>query len=134
MLIGQNPGAEEDKQGRPFVGRTGKYLDKVLARNGIPREKLFITSAVKCRTPGNRRPTQSEIDACMPFLLRQIKDISPELVVLMGKVAQLTPRLEGIEYLETYHPTAAMRFPRIRREFEADFEKLGRVLARKGWL
>ncbi len=128
MLIGQNPGAEEDKQGRPFVGRSGKYLDKILRENNIKRETLFITSVVKCKTPGNRKPTRREIEECLPLLIEQIKNINPKLIVLMGEVAWQTPRLEGIQYLETYHPAAAMRFIRFRTKFEADFQKLGHKL------
>lgn len=129
MLIGQNPGAEEEKVGRPFVGRSGKYLDSVLHKNGIEREKLFITSVVKCRTPGNRKPTAKEISDCMPLVVRQIKKIKPRLVVLMGEVAWQTLRFEGIRYIETYHPAAAMRFPKIRARFEEDFRKLGKELS-----
>jgi len=124
MLIGQNPGAEEAKQGRPFVGRAGKYLDRVLKANNIRRESLFITSVVKCKTPGNRKPTAKEIADCIPFLLKQIRRIKPKIIVLMGEVARNTPRLKGIEYIETYHPAAAMRFPRARERFEHDFRKL----------
>ena len=124
MLIGQNPGAEEEKQGRPFVGRAGKYLNKVLETNNIKREELFITSVVKCRTPGNRKPTGQEIASCLPLLMEQIKRVRPKIIVLMGEVAWQTPRLEGIKYLITYHPAAAMRFLKIRQKFEADFKKL----------
>ena len=125
MLIGQNPGAEEDKLGRPFVGRSGKYLDKVLKENGIERSSLFITSVVKCKTPKNRKPTPQEIENCLPYLVEQIKDIKPELIVLMGQVAWGIPRLAGIQFIETYHPAAAMRFPKIKEKFEADFRRIG---------
>ncbi len=128
MLIGQNPGAEEEKQGRPFVGRSGKYLDKVLKKNDINRGTLFITSVVKCKTPENRKPTRKEIADCLSILIKQIKSIKPKLIVLMGEVAWQTPRLEGIEYIETYHPAAAMRFSKVREKFEADFKLLGRML------
>ena len=128
MLIGQNPGAEEDKQGRPFVGRSGKYLNKVLAENNIKRETLFITSVVKYKTPGNRKPTKKEIEDCLPLLIEQIKSIKPKLIVLMGEAAWQTPRLEGVQYMETYHPAAAMRFPGIRAKFETDFQRLGRMI------
>lgn len=128
MLIGQNPGAEEEKTGRPFVGRSGKYLNKVLAANGLKREDIFITSVVKCPTENNRRPTQKEIDSCLPLLVAQITRIKPLVIILMGQVAWQTPRLRGIEYRETYHPSAAMRFTKIRVKFEDDFKKLaGRV-------
>lgn len=127
MLIGQNPGAEEERQGRPFVGRAGKYLDRVLKANGIKRENLFITSVVKCRTPANRKPTAREIKDCIPLLMEQIKQVKPRVIVLMGKVAWETPRLNGIKYMETYHPAAAMRFPKTRARFEQDFRDLMRL-------
>lgn len=125
MLIGQNPGVQEDQAGRPFVGRAGRYLDEVLKRYGLDRKRLFITSVVKCRTPHNRKPSRREIEDCMPLLVEQIRSIRPGKVVLMGEVAWKTPRLAGIEYIETYHPAAAMRFPRIRAKFEADMARLG---------
>ena len=126
MLIGQNPGAEEERQGRPFVGRAGKYLDRVLKANGIKRDKVFITNVVKCKTPANRKPTAREIRDCIPLLVEQIKQVKPRVVVLMGKVAWGMPRLKGIKYIETYHPAAAMRFPNARARFEQDFKKLMR--------
>ncbi|MFH1031429.1 MAG: uracil-DNA glycosylase [Chloroflexota bacterium] len=124
MLVGQNPGAEEAKQGRPFVGRAGKYLDVVLKKNGIDRHRIYITSIVKETTPHNRPPTSQEIERWMPELLEELKRIKPEIVVLMGKVAWQTSRLPGIEYIETYHPAAAMRFPGARARFEKDFKNL----------
>jgi DNA polymerase len=126
MLIGQNPGSEEAKRGRPFVGKSGKYLDAVLRKNNVDRSKLYITSVVKETTPGNRRPTAQEIRYWMPYLLEEIRQVKPKIVVLMGKIAWKTPRLKAIEYIETYHPAAAMRFPRTREKFENDFEKLGK--------
>ncbi len=128
MLIGQNPGAEEEKLGRPFVGRSGRYLNTVLSKNNIEREKLYITSVVKYRTPGNRKPTREEVAECLPMLRKQIEQIKPEIIVLMGEVAKQAPRYEGIRYLETYHPAAAMRFPKIRQKFEQDFRKLAEWL------
>jgi uracil-DNA glycosylase family 4 len=124
MLVGQNPGAEEDKTGRPFVGRAGKFLNKVLAENGIIREELFVTNIVKHVTPKNRKPSPDEIAACAPYLEEHIKTIKPKIVVLMGTVAWQAPRVEGVEYVETYHPSAAMRFKKIRKKFEEDFRVL----------
>ncbi|MDO8579001.1 MAG: uracil-DNA glycosylase [Dehalococcoidales bacterium] len=124
MLIGQNPGHEEVKKGKPFVGRSGKYLDAILLKNGIDRKKLYITSVVKQGTPHNRKPTEEEIQYWMPYLVREIKLIKPRTVVLMGTVAWKIPRFEGIRYIETYHPAAAMRFPRIREKFEKDIREL----------
>ena len=125
MLVGQNPGREEVKQGKPFVGRSGKYLNTVLIKNNIDRSKLYITSVVKQSTPRNRKPTEQEIRYWMPYLADEIKRIKPKTIFLMGEVAWKTPRFEGIEYIETYHPAAAMRFPKARKRFERDFRKLG---------
>ena len=124
MLVGQNPGAEEDKKGRPFVGRAGKFLNKVLAKNGFNREDLFVTNIVKHTSPKNRKPLSDEIAACSPYLEEQIKTIKPRIVVLMGTVAWQVPRVEGVEYVETYHPSAAMRFTKMRKKFEEDFGAL----------
>lgn len=124
MLIGQNPGREEAEKRKPFVGRSGKYLDTVLAKNGIDRRRLYITSVVKHPTPRNRRPTEKEIIRGLPLLLREIEFVHPKTIVLMGTVAWKTPRLKGIKYFETYHPAAAMRFPKVRKKFEADFREL----------
>lgn len=128
MLVGQNPGAEEDTTGRPFVGRAGKFLNKVLAKNGLKREELFITNIVKHTSPKNRKPLPDEIAACTPYLEEQIKTIRPKLVVLMGTVAWQASRVEGIEYVETYHPSAAMRFNKMRKRFEEDFNALKKRL------
>ncbi|RLG16093.1 uracil-DNA glycosylase [Candidatus Pacearchaeota archaeon] len=127
MLIGQNPGKEEDKTGRPFVGKSGKYLNKVLSKNKIKREEIYITSVVKCKTPNNRKPTQKEIEFFMPFLIKQIKLIKPKIIVLMGRVTLKTPIYKDIKYIKTYHPAAAMRFPKIKKKFEGDFKVLGRL-------
>jgi uracil-DNA glycosylase family 4 len=128
MLVGQNPGIEEDKTGRPFVGRSGKFLNKVLAKNGIERGNLFVTNIVKHATPSNRKPLPDEIAACRPYLECQIYSIKPEIVVLMGAVAWQTPRTEGMEYMETVHPSAAMRFAKMRKRFEEDFAQLKKRL------
>ena len=124
MLVGQNPGAEEDKTGRPFVGRAGKFLDAVLNKNGINRNDVFITNVVKHKTPANRAPKPDEIEACMPYLTCQIITIKSEIVVLMGAVAWQVPRDKQRAYVETYHPSAAMRFSKIRKKFEEDFAAL----------
>jgi uracil-DNA glycosylase len=138
MLIGQNPGREEAKQGRPFVGMSGKYLEIVLRKNGLDRGKLYITSVVKETTPGNRKPSREEIERWMPHLLEEVRRIRPRIVVLMGTVAWKTPRLQGIDYIETYHPAAAMRFPAARERFERDFKELRKRVSRlrgeKGYL
>ncbi len=124
MLVGQNPGAEEDKTGKPFVGRAGKFLNRILTENGFNREKLFITNLVKHTSPKNRKPLPDEIATCAPYLFEQTKTIKPKLVVLMGTVAWQAPRIDGIEYVETVHPSAAMRFTKMRKRFLEDFSKL----------
>jgi uracil-DNA glycosylase family 4 len=128
MLVGQNPGAEEDKTGKPFVGRAGKFLNKVLAKNGINREELFVTNLVKHVTPKNRKPLPDEIAACAPYLEAQVNVIKPKIVVLMGAVAWQAPRVKGVKYVETYHPSAAMRFTKMRKKFEEDFRVLKELL------
>ena len=129
MLVGQNPGTEEDKTGKPFIGRAGKFLNKVLAEKDICREEVFITNIVKHLSPENRTPLPEEIAACAPYLEQQIKIVKPKIVVLMGKVAWQTPRVKGIKYLETYHPSAAMRFTKIRKRFKEDFTALKKLLS-----
>jgi DNA polymerase len=131
MLIGQNPGTEEDKTGRPFIGKSGKFLNTVLKRNGINRDSIFITNIVKHKTPGNRVPLKDEISACKVYILEQMKLIKPRIAVLMGTLASKeTPKLENAEYIKTLHPAAAMRFPKIRKKFESDFKLVKRIMER----
>ncbi len=128
MLVGQNPGTEEDKTGKPFVGRAGKFLNKVLAQNGLNRDEIFITNIVKHVTPQNRKPLPDEVEACVPYLTKQINLVKPKVVVLMGAIAWQNPRVEGAEYFETVHPSAAMRFTKMRKRFEEDFRQLKKQL------
>jgi len=128
MLVGQNPGAEEDETGRPFVGRSGKYLTKTLAENGIKREELFITNIVKHVTPQNRKPFADETAACLPYLITQIHLIKPKIIILVGAAARETPREEGIEYIEIVHPSAAMRFTKMREKFKTQVAELAKRL------
>ena len=124
VLVGQNPGKEEDATGKPFVGRAGKFLNKILAENGINRQEVFITNIVKHFTPKNRKPLPDEIEACKPYLTTHLEIIKPKTVVLMGKVAAQASRIEGIRYVETVHPSAAMRFTKMRKKFEETFKQL----------
>ncbi len=126
MLIGQNPGADEDKTGRPFVGRSGKFLTKTLAEFGIKREDLFITNIVKHVSPKNRKPFDDEVAACLPYLTEQISIIKPKIIVLLGKSATGTLRLEGIEYFEVIHPSAALRFVNMRKKFNEQISELAK--------
>ena len=131
MLIGQNPGAHEDEVGRPFVGLSGKFLNKVLAENGLKREDLFITSIVKHVSPKNRKPYPDEVAACLPYLTTQIKAIKPKIIVLLGASAKETPRFDGIEYMEAIHPSAAMRFTKMRDKFREQIAELAKRTATK---
>jgi uracil-DNA glycosylase len=124
MLVGQNPGADEDETGRPFVGRAGKYLTAVLAEYGINRDELFVTNIVKHITPKNRCPLKDEIEACLPYLEAQIKIIQPKNVLLFGKVTCQAPRLEGVEYYELVHPQAASRFPKLDKKLREQLKSL----------
>lgn len=128
MLVGQNPGAEEDKTGKPFVGRAGKFLTETLAEHGIKREELFITNIVKHASPENRKPFADEIAACIPYLITQIAIIKPKIIVLLGATAKETPRIEGIEYIEVIHPSAAMRFKNMRDKFRQQIAALAKRL------
>ncbi len=134
MFIGEAPGRQEDIQGRPFIGRSGKFLDKLLMNVKLDRKNVFITSVVKCR-PVNRAPKKDEIAACKPYLLEQTVLIKPRVIVLLGGVAlssvlgirNITKhhgecvKRGSITYLPTFHPAAGMRFPRIKRMIKLDF-------------
>lgn len=138
MLIGQAPGKEEDASGRPFAGKAGKFLDSALENNGLDRDRLFITSPVKCYPPRNRKPHAKELKACRPYLDRQLDTIKPKIIVLMGDTAfhsffpgESLKKQRGrwlvkdqMLFLPTYHPSAAMRFPSIRKALMDDFRKL----------
>ena len=126
MMVGQNPGAEEDACGRPFVGRAGKYLTKTLVEYGIKREDVFITNIVKHTSPNNRKPYPDEVAACLPYLMTQIRVIKPKIIVLLGASAKETPRAEGIEYVEVIHPSAAMRFTKMRERFRLQIAELAK--------
>ncbi|MCL5877227.1 MAG: uracil-DNA glycosylase [Candidatus Bathyarchaeota archaeon] len=129
MFVGQNPGADEDEQGRPFVGRAGKYLTKTLAEFGIKREDVYITNIVKHTSPQNRKPYPDEVEACLPYLSEQIGIIKPKIIVLLGASAKDTPRVEGIQYFEVIHPSAAMRFTKMRQRFRDQIAELAKKIS-----
>ncbi len=126
MFVGQNPGSDEDELGRPFVGRSGKYLTKTLAEFGIKREEVYITNIVKHVSPQNRKPFDDEVRACLPYLITQIRIINPEIIVLLGASAKETPRINGIEYFQIIHPSAAMRFTKMREKFRVQIAELAK--------
>lgn len=142
MFIGEAPGAREDETGRPFVGRSGELLTSMIQEIGLSRDTVFITSILKSQPPKNRNPTQREISACRPYLEQQIEIINPKVVVLLGGVAisSLIGPLKVSEnhgkfyesddrtYFMTYHPAAALRFPKVKDAMREDFQILNQEL------
>jgi len=144
MFIGEAPGFHENQQGLPFVGAAGKFLDELLEKIDLRREDVFITNVVKCRPPGNRDPQVDEIEACRPYLDRQIELIQPKMVITLGRfsMARYFPnakisrihgqprKIEGVIYYPMYHPAAALHQPSLRRTVEDDMLKIPELLAR----
>lgn len=142
MFIGEAPGWYEDQQGRPFVGPAGRLLDELLRLIALPRPQVFITNMVKCRPPNNRDPRPEEMEACAPYLDRQIALITPLVIVTLGRhsLAHFFPgrsigqvhgtsrRENGVSYFALYHPAAALRQQRLRQTLESDFLKLPAIL------
>jgi len=140
MVIGMAPGVQEDKIGKPFVGRAGKFLNELFKIAKIERGKIFITSPLKClpQPPPNRKPTKEEIKACLPYLKKQIEIINPQKFILLGEVAFLVffpdEKLKdfrgkfikkgGKKYFISYHPATGIRFQKFRKILEKDFRKL----------
>ncbi len=142
MFIGEAPGFHEDQQGRPFVGAAGQYLEALLAMIGLKREQVFIANVIKCRPPGNRDPLPEEIEACKPFLDRQLELIRPRCVVTLGRysMARVLPaarissvhgqprKIDGVIYYPMYHPAAALHQPSLRRIIEEDIRRIPELL------
>lgn len=140
MFIGEGPGADEDRTGRPFVGRAGELLTKIIENGmGIPREQVYIANIVKCRPPGNRDPLPDEAEICMSFLEGQIDLIKPKVIILLGKVAaryltgvetsiskarQNSHNYKGIPVFVTYHPSALLRNQQYKRPTWEDIKKV----------
>jgi len=126
MFIGEAPGEEEDKQGRPFVGRAGKLLTKCIENAGHIREEVYIANINKCRPPNNRTPTIEEQEACIPFLLRQIEIINPKVLCLLGATAYRGSILEfmGKKVYITYHPAYVLRNPKEEETFCQDIKNV----------
>jgi len=148
MFVGEAPGANEDKQGLPFVGQAGKLLEKLLAEIGLERGDVFIANTIKCRPPGNRDPQPEEIDACQGYLLRQVELIEPRVLCTLGNFstkllrADLTgiTRLHGQPEVRTigpravrlyplFHPAAALYTPRMLETLREDFARIPELLA-----
>ena len=135
MFIGEGPGADEDAQGEPFVGKAGQLMNKAFEYLGIERSKVYIANIVKCRPPGNRDPQDDEANACMDYLRNQVLLIKPKIIVLLGRVALqhiLGPEYKitasrgkwfdkkGIKYMPTWHPSAVLRDENKKIEFVSD--------------
>ncbi|MGI9228632.1 MAG: uracil-DNA glycosylase [Gammaproteobacteria bacterium] len=144
MIIGEAPGAEEDKRGEPFVGRAGKLLDSMLSAIGFTREQVFIANILKCRPPENRNPGPEEVAACEPYLQQQIAAVQPKLLLALGRVAAQnllkvdTPigRMRGQQYsygdtdipvVVSYHPAYLLRAPREKRKSWQDLQLVMRI-------
>jgi len=145
VFVGEAPGAEEDAQGEPFVGRAGQLLTRIIQAIGLRREDVYICNIIKCRPPGNRNPEPDEIAACEPFLLRQLEAIRPKLICALGgpaahtllktkePISRLRGRLvafRGIPLLPTYHPAFLLRNPHEKKTVWQDMQLLQRELNR----
>jgi len=142
MLVGEAPGREEDKKGEPFVGKSGKLLDKILDAIELDRESVFISNIVKCRPPGNRNPRKEEIKECIGYLKKEIKIVDPDIIVALGLTAtkallETEGRLKDFrnqrhEYqnrmlIPTYHPSALLQNPKYKRPTWEDFKKIKKI-------
>ena len=143
MFIGEAPGAEEDRTGKPFVGAAGQLLDKILGAIGFARADVYIANVIKCRPPGNRDPEDAEVQACLPYLKRQIEMVRPMFILSLGRVAahvllERTDALgrlrgraysygENIKLVPTYHPAAMLRDESLKRPAWEDVKLLKRL-------
>ena len=143
MFIGEGPGYDENVQGKPFVGKAGQLLTKILQSINLPREEVYITNIIKCRPPQNRNPEPDEIQSCHPFLLKQIHVIQPKIICALGtfsaqtllktdtKITALRGKffdLEGIKVIPTYHPAFLLRNPERKREVWEDMKKIAELI------
>jgi DNA polymerase len=142
MLVGEAPGFNEDKQGRPFVGAAGRFLEELLGEAGLKREEVYITNVVKHRPPNNRDPLPNELAACLPWLERQIEIINPRYIVTLGrfslgtffpgsmisKVHGEVREKDGRVFFAMYHPAAALHQEKLRQTLLDDARKLGTFL------
>jgi uracil-DNA glycosylase len=143
MFVGEAPGADEDIQGEPFVGRAGQLLTKIIEAIGLRREDVYIANVIKCRPPGNRNPEPDEVDQCEPFLFRQIDTVKPKVIVALGKFAAQCllrtndpiTRIRGREFkyrdailIPTYHPAYLLRTPSAKREVWEDMKRVRAIL------
>jgi DNA polymerase len=143
MFVGEAPGADEDIQGEPFVGRAGQLLTKIIEAIGLRREDVYIANVIKCRPPNNRNPEPDEVAQCEPFLFRQIDAVRPKVIVALGKFAAQCllktdapiTRIRGREFayrdavlIPTYHPAFLLRNPSAKREVWDDMKRVRSIL------
>jgi uracil-DNA glycosylase len=143
VFVGEAPGEEEDRQGRPFVGRAGQLLTKIINAMGLKREEVYICNILKCRPPGNRNPKEEEIVTCEPFLVKQLEAINPEIICALGTFAARTLlRTEapissirgkfhdyhGRKLMPTYHPAYLLRNPDAKKLVWEDVQKIMKIL------
>jgi DNA polymerase len=147
MFVGEAPGATEDQQGKPFVGRAGQLLDTLLEEIGLSRGQVFVANILKCRPPGNRDPLPEEIEECMPHLMRQIELIEPKVIATLGNYATKAitkspvgitrccgrPQERSVGGLDVtvyplFHPAAALRTPKVLEQLRGDFARLPGLL------
>lgn len=158
MFVGEGPGADEDAQGEPFVGRAGQLLNNMIKAMGLRREEIYIANVVKCRPPGNRTPERDECETCSPFLMRQIAAIKPKVIVALGAVSAKNllainapmselrgrfydfmpagarasdPEWQGVKLAVTYHPAFLLRDPRQKGEAWKDLQMVMKYLGLK---
>jgi len=144
MFVGEAPGADEDVQGVPFVGKAGQLLTKIIEAIGLTRDDVYIANVIKCRPPGNRNPEPDEVEQCEPFLFRQIDAIRPKVIVALGKFAAQSllrteepiSKLRGREFpfrdailMPTFHPAYLLRNPSSKREVWEDMKRVREILA-----
>ncbi|MBW2367092.1 MAG: uracil-DNA glycosylase [Deltaproteobacteria bacterium] len=145
VFVGEGPGFDEDRQGEPFVGAAGQLLTRIIQAMALTRARVYICNIIKCRPPGNRNPLPEEIEACSPFLKRQLASIRPDIICALGKFAAQTllgtttpiSRLrgrffdyDGIQLMPTYHPAFLLRSPGKKRDVWADMQMIMRELER----
>lgn len=147
MFVGEGPGADEDRQGEPFVGRAGQLLTRIIESMGLRREQVYIANIVKCRPPENRTPLPDEVATCSPFLLRQIAAIRPRVIVCLGTPAAQTllqtrttitrlrgtfQEVRGIQIMPTFHPAYLLRNQAAKRDVWDDMKKVMALLQTSG--
>ena len=144
VFVGEAPGGDEDVQGRPFVGRAGQLLTRIIEAMGLKRKDVYICNILKCRPPGNRNPKPEEINACEPFLIKQLKVIKPQVICALGTFASHTllktdvpitvlrgkfHAYHGIQLMPTYHPAYLLRNPGAKKQVWEDVQKIMRFLS-----